>query len=384
MRQGSLSMMMRPGRRKLLREYEEGRAPSDFLYGYTELKKTFPGLTLDEFDIANTNSQWLLVSKFLKRFDRWLSKYLLFNLKTEIALQHLELLRNREIVITNIDSIGLSLALMRYLFPNRAKQLHISQGLTNDLDGSNGRQPFFQAIRKQLTALVIEQIDHSVVLGKGAKESLQKEHLCRAGKVNVVQFGVDADYWNRSKSDSSDSFEADSDAYILSVGSDAGRDYQTLLKTTLSCKLKIVTRHQLENNNAQVELISDISDAELRTLYQHARMLVIALHDIPQPTGQSAALQSMACGTPVVISNTRGFWDPVHLQHGRDLVFVPFGNSAALQSTIENTLQDATQLRGMAERSRQTVENRYTVKHFASKLASLCFQLRMNTWSQAV
>ena len=38
-------------------------------------------------------------------------------------------------------------------------------------------------------------------------------------------------------------------------------------------------------------------------------MTIIPLKNSIQPSGQSVALQSMACGTPVVITETFGFWD---------------------------------------------------------------------------
>ena len=52
-----------------------------------------------------------------------------------------------------------------------------------------------------------------------------------------------------------------------------------------------------------------IDDIELRNIYQSAKLTIIPLKESLQPSGQSVALQSIACGTPVLITETKGFWD---------------------------------------------------------------------------
>jgi len=65
-----------------------------------------------------------------------------------------------------------------------------------------------------------------------------------------------------------------------------------------------------------VELLSGdwkesiLSDIEIRKLIQKSRLVILPLKKTFQPSGQSVALQTMACGKPVIISKTDGFWDP--------------------------------------------------------------------------
>ena len=42
---------------------------------------------------------------------------------------------------------------------------------------------------------------------------------------------------------------------------------------------------------------SALSDKDLAKLYQNARFTFLPISNTPQPSGQSVALQSMACGT---------------------------------------------------------------------------------------
>ena len=45
----------------------------------------------------------------------------------------------------------------------------------------------------------------------------------------------------------------------------------------------------------------------------------------PQPSGQSVTLQASACARPVVLSRTRGLWDPDRLRDGENVLLVPPG-----------------------------------------------------------
>ena len=48
-----------------------------------------------------------------------------------------------------------------------------------------------------------------------------------------------------------------------------------------------------------------INDLELRKLYRSAKLTIIPLKESLQPSGQSVALQSIACGTPVLITKLK-------------------------------------------------------------------------------
>ena len=57
------------------------------------------------------------------------------------------------------------------------------------------------------------------------------------------------------------------------------------------------------------------------TLYHDADLTIIPLIDTLQPSGQSVALQSIVCGTPVLITKTSGFWDPTKFKNKINIMF---------------------------------------------------------------
>ena len=65
---------------------------------------------------------------------------------------------------------------------------------------------------------------------------------------------------------------------------------------------------------------------ELRDLYRESWITILPLKDSIQPSGQSVALQSLACGTPVVITDTKGFWDRKNFINEKNIFFVKNNN----------------------------------------------------------
>jgi hypothetical protein len=50
-----------------------------------------------------------------------------------------------------------------------------------------------------------------------------------------------------------------------------------------------------------------LTDQELRRIYTEAKITILPLKESYQPSGQSVTLQSICAGTPVLISDTKGF-----------------------------------------------------------------------------
>ena len=92
---------------------------------------------------------------------------------------------------------------------------------------------------------------------------------------------------------------------------------QQISKSSLSGNSKVYNGSWGENS---------ISDSELSDLYNESYMTIVPLKNSLQPSGQSVTLQSMACGTPVIISKTEGFWDNENLNHNENIVFTNENN----------------------------------------------------------
>jgi glycosyltransferase involved in cell wall biosynthesis len=177
-------------------------------------------------------------------------------------------------------------------------------------------------------------------------------------RVRVVDFafGVDLEYWQPSP--------AERGGPVLSVGNDWNRDFATL---TACWKpefpvLEIVTSLPVSSDKANVRVIRGdwrsqiISDDDLRARVRRARLVVVPLRDTIQPSGQSAALQAMACGRPVIMSGNRGCWDREMLERHGACRFVPPGDPSALSDAITGLLADPDAAEAMGVRARRMLE----------------------------
>ena len=102
-----------------------------------------------------------------------------------------------------------------------------------------------------------------------------------------------------------------------------------------------------------------ISDVDLRRLYNAARVVVVPLKDVYQPSGQSVTLQAMSCGRPVILSNIRGLWAPELLRDGENCLLVPPGDAVALGAAIGRVRFDPALAIRLGRAARQTALNHF-------------------------
>ena len=95
------------------------------------------------------------------------------------------------------------------------------------------------------------------------------------------------------------------------------------------------------------------------------------LEDAIQPSGQSVALQAMACGRSVVLSRTRGLWTGDDYQSGRDLVLVEHGSPDALCGAMQQLLDDAAHREHIGRAAREAVLLSGRIESFADRLGSV-------------
>jgi len=374
-------MCLRPGRRKQLQKYQDGQIPSDFFYGFVELSSGDKRFVLDEFEYPAHIKRNGTVFRAWQTLDKALSFFCLCNLRLRLAIGFFKKLVNRELVITNIDSIGLSIALIRFLHPIPQLHLHISQGLTNELESQKGRNQWKWEIRRVLSTQLLKQMDAVVVLGEGAARSLVEYGLVSRDRLKTIQFGVDTNFWNPG------GIESEEKSYLLSVGSDAGRDFDTLLKSKPPLPCKLVTRRtvDLTGKNELFDKVENLTDEALRDIYRKARFVIVTLQDIPQPSGQSVSLQAMACGTPVLITRTKGFWHPEKLGEGDGIFFIPNpGDVVSLQQMMDKLCCNNEDLMRAGKQAVEAVSSRYSMERFAQKLKRISDVILENSKRPAV
>jgi glycosyltransferase involved in cell wall biosynthesis len=136
--------------------------------------------------------------------------------------------------------------------------------------------------------------------------------------------------------------------------------------------LHIVTTMALPlDGRANVKVTTTHTSTELRDIYSGSRFLVIPLHDRSQPSGQSTALQAMACGAATVLTRTRGWWGETHLRDGENCVLVPPGRVDALRDAIRGLWNDPRRTAAIGAGARLTVVEHFGERRMAGVLDGL-------------
>ncbi|MEM1156895.1 MAG: glycosyltransferase family 4 protein [Verrucomicrobiota bacterium] len=330
---------------------ERGEKSTEFWYGFKSLPQELAGTYVED-----EMQRW---SRWLGFIDGWVAKRLGMGFALGAVFDHWQALRNAEVIVTTQDSGGLPVAWLKALGLLSAKIVYISQGLTDRIEQLDGREPW---LRKQLKRAVAA-VDILLVWGEGAITPLKKWLGSEAPQMDHVPFGVNTDFWHVA----SESHLRKGN--ILSVGSDPWRDYRTLFKAVPDQSLDILTKLPLnESDHSSIHRVEAETDTDLRALYQKCSMVVVPVADVAQPSGQSTVLQSLACGAPVVMTRTRGFWAEGILEDGVHCLMVPPEDPDALKRAVDRLQEDKELAERLGAAGRKVVEEKLSEKVMAAAI----------------
>ncbi len=342
----------RRARRQWLAEWLRGERGGEFFYSMVTLGDRYHVGFVEDESANPFMRAWYPVEALVAR-------RIGMGFALDVAVRNLRALNRARVVVSTVDSCGLPLALLKRVGVLRPRLVYISQGLSDRVATYGPARRLARGYRRLLRAA-----DALVTLSAGAGDALARWLGVARDRVRVLPFGTDCDFWTPPAS-------AEIGDRIVSVGSDAGRDYQTLLEAADGCPLHIVTRQTLASEPPTLLHTTEHSERELRDLYARARFVVIPLHDRDQPSGQSAALQAMACGKATVITRTRGWWGDPILRDGEACVLVPPGDVKALRVAIETLASDPERCRRLGRRAREAVVAHFSERTMAAALGAV-------------
>ncbi|MES1256037.1 MAG: glycosyltransferase family 4 protein [Acidobacteriota bacterium] len=129
--------------------------------------------------------------------------------------------------------------------------------------------------------------------------------------------------------------------YVLSVGNDVSRDFDTLAKAAAICRASagfdlrfvVQTTRSVDDPAAVLDLRRDtISYPDLRALYAGASLVVLPLFDKIHAGGINTLLEAMAMARPLVVSASRGMAD--YVKDGETAAVVGVGDAEAMAQAI--------------------------------------------------
>lgn len=360
-----IAYIFNKGRLTRLPKVATGETPNEFFYGAIELERA--GHDVDYFEIDHNWAPGIAggvvnVLGQVSLVPEKMTGGVLFKVK-----EILEKLKQYDVIIGTTSGIGFALACWKSLGKIAAPILTIHCGLLNNP---------YNLMRRSFTSILLSKMQ-TVLFGEAELQPMLDLFKGAHGKIQVNQFGVDPQFWypiDKKKGE-----------YILSVGNDGRRDFNVLIKaaSNIPCEIKILTSRELPAELPEnITLVKGswhketVTDMDLRELYQNAQCVVITLHESYQPSGQSVALQAMACGCPVVMTKTNGLWSEELMVDHHNVIFVPPGDPNDVKKSVTKILNDRDLRSKLSRNGRLTVEETSNSKRFADTMGNVCMQLK--------
>jgi glycosyltransferase involved in cell wall biosynthesis len=356
----SVLFLFRRNRARWLQEWQAGEGSSEFLYGMPYLDESRFDVAFVEGDDSSRNWRWRVCFPL----EWWIARRVGIGFGLHISWVNWHRIQQADVLISTVDTVGLPLAMLKYLGVLKTPLIYISQGLAYRMEALSPRKPLNRFLRTSY-ARFLQSVDRVVVLGDGAAQPLIDLFALSPDRVSVLPFGMDGEFWKPA-------VQPGKGSYILSIGSDLARDYPTLLRAMNEDEqeLRIVTRQKLPEEllSEAVHIGSNYTSLELRELYRKACFVVIPLKDVDQPSGQSATLQAMACGKAVILTRTQGLWEPDQMRHLENCYLVEPGDVSGLRQAIRYLSDHPGEVMRIGQNARRTVEERYSTRRFAAGL----------------
>lgn len=358
-----VGFVFRRNRTSRLHDWLQGKGPDEMLYGYPYLDDQRFEKILIEGDAEKTP-----LSRFFYPFEKAFTKVFKIGFHISLPLDKIKVLRSLDVIISTVDTCGLPIALLKLLRIINVPIIYISQGLSDKIEGKKSRIVTYKIVCSFFKLLLL-QCDRIIVLGDGACEHLISVVNVPANRIETIHFGVDNTFWcpGEEKEKLSD--------FILSVGSDLGRDYQTLCESVGAEKCLIISRLSFNPKKPNIEINSNFSDIELRKKYQTSKFVVTPLHNITQPSGQSATLQAMACGKAVILSNTVGLWSTEKMRHMDNCFLVKPNNIPDMEKAIKYLSNHPEISTRIGNNAWKTVATHFSSQEFAHNIEQIVDQL---------
>jgi glycosyltransferase involved in cell wall biosynthesis len=336
-------------RKKDLLLWQEKKIPDTPLLSANHLKK----IENFELNIADFSDQ------FGNKIEKLIRKFLGFN---QIFLFYFFKLFRTDYVIS---PIALNLLILKTIFRLKTRWIVINFNLNNLLNRSKGikRQMILFALRNAYKIVCLSNHQRQILLDYGISSE----------KLKMVHFGVDKDFYQSSN------YNED---YILSVGKDNGRDYDTLIKTAknfrekfiiVCSKRNVISLHEEIPKNVQIIFGANYTD--LKELYIKAKLVVITtkaenkFFDGSDCSGQTVILDAMACGKPIIATHRK--WMDDYFENGREIFIIDPENPEILVKKIEEIYSNVELLAKVSREARLAIEKKFNSEMMAMDLAKL-------------
>ena len=358
---GKILCFDKGGRAERIALVEAGKAPRDFFYGTDRLIEQGYDIEQLSSGIPYTAGAYDSLVHFKEQF---LSRITHLGLRANVINHYSEHFDAADVAISFTDGFSVTLGHHFGKLPP-----HCSPFLIGCFHGLCDLESKAPAALRTLVARTIERsvrrLDHVAFFGPADRAYALDRFGLAPECTSIIRFGVDTVFWQPSPVAAGD--------YVFSVGQDTNRDFVTLVDADVDVPIRIHTALSIAvpASRQNVTLThgsyqrSNLTDEQLRGLYQDSMAVVVPLKDVFQPPGYSVPLQAMACGKPVILSRIKGLWAPELFHDGENCLLVTPGDSPELARAIERIAADPGLRARIGMNARNTV-----LEHFSLAVAA--------------
>jgi len=263
--------------------------------------------------------------------------------------------RNYDLVVTGNEGAAVLLVLLRRWFRFRTPIL------VWDLSPATRWR-----LRVHLQDRTLPKVDGILALAS-IQESYVAQRWGSHIPVSVVGHLVDTEFYRPAAEPEG--------GYILSVGDDPGRDYDTLLNAVADLQIPTLIKTSVSlvldpARHRQVELIGKrLPPVDFRSLYARSRFLVLSLKpDTRNASGVCALLESAAMGKAAIVSESDGIRD--FTIPGETCLIVRGGDPGALRAAIQRLYNEPETCVRLGRNARRLAEEQFAVAPAARRIAA--------------
>ncbi len=351
------------GRKRKANLLQNFQAPSEFFYGYWELSQK--GVEVAFIDVPEESLGTISTRLLNYLYYRWQVFPVRATGDLLIALYRLKRQLNQcDVIVATTTGIGFSLEMLRRVGVVKVPVLTIHCGVMNNS---------FNKPTQALTGYLLRR-GFTQVFGIGELTGMRQRYMIGGDRIELNEFGVDTRFWCPSES-------IETSEYLLSVGNDGRRDWDLLMRVVadLPVLVKVLTDRPPAWVPSNVEIIRgrmhtshELPDTKLRELYRGALGVVVPLVDTLQPSGQSVTLQAMACAKAVVLTETKGLWNPELLNNGENCILVPVAEAGEMKRVIARLLDEPQWRTRIGVSALETVQKHWDIGVFSNRIEVAC------------
>lgn len=263
--------------------------------------------------------------------------------------------RDADAVVSVFEGNALFILLLRRLFFFKPKVM-----LWDASPGNPWR------VLQRVQRFVLPRYDGLMMLTQSQKEAIRRDYKLR-GPITVIGYNVDETLFKPARFTDERVHET---GYVLAVGDDLSRDYETLLEAARLSKEKFILKTRWRPKAEPPENVTFLSDRlddkQFVDLYAKAKMVVLPLKRVQSAGGITSLFEAMAMGKPVIVSESSIAQDFV--SHCHDGLIVQAGQPQAMYEAIARMAGDIPLQRTLGSNARATIEDHFSTKRLAENI----------------